>query len=47
MIPIKDQIIVEVKSNDINASNYIDKNFHFEKIRFSKYCNAIDEIYFS
>ena len=47
MIPIKEQIIVEVKSNDINASNYIDKNFHFEKIRFSKYCNAIDEIYFS
>ncbi len=47
MIPIKDQIIIEVKSNDTNASNYIDENFHFEKIRFSKYCNAIDEIYFS
>ena len=47
MIPIKDQIIVEVKSNDIDASDYIDRNFHFEKTRFSKYCNAIDEIYFS
>ena len=47
MIPINDQIIIEVKSNDVNASDYIDKNFHFEKTRFSKYCNAIDETYFS
>jgi len=36
-------IIFEIKSNNTELSNYIDEKFFFQKIRFSKYCNAIEE----
>ena len=36
--------IVEVKTNDLDNYNYIDEKFHFQTTRFSKYCNAIEEL---
>ena len=39
-----DKIILEVKTQNTKISNYIDEKFFFEKIRFSKYCDAIDNI---
>jgi len=45
-VAFKNECIIEIKSNDTKASDYIDKNFHFKKIRFSKYCNAIEDIFF-
>ena len=39
-----ERIILEVKTQNTTISNYIDEKFFFEKIRFSKYCNAIDII---
>jgi len=38
----EDSIIFEVKSNQ-SFENYINENFHLEKIRFSKYCNSIEK----
>ena len=38
------KIILEIKAQNTKISNYIDEKFFFEKIRFSKYCAAIDII---
>ena len=38
------EIILEIKAQNTKISNYIDEKFFFEKIRFSKYCAAIDII---
>ena len=46
-VDYKNESIIEIKSNNTKVSDYIDRNFHFEKIRFSKYCNAIEDIFFS
>ena len=37
-----EKIILEAKTQNTMISNYIDEKFFFEKIRFSKYCSAID-----
>jgi len=47
IVTFKNECIIELKSNDIEISDYIEKNFYFERIRFSKYCNAIENIFFS
>ena len=41
----EDGIIMEAKTSNTSAFNYIDENFAFEKIRFSKYCNAVEKIF--
>ena len=43
-IPFMENAIVEVKTNDLDNYNYIDEKFHFQTTRFSKYCNAIEEL---
>jgi SPX domain protein involved in polyphosphate accumulation len=43
-IPSLENAIIEVKSNSLNDFNYIDNKFHFQTTRFSKYCNAIEEL---
>ena len=40
----QDQVVVEVKSNNINNLNYIDEKIFFMKTRFSKYCNALETL---
>tara|TARA_Y100000816_G_scaffold103048_1_gene71841 strand:+ start:103 stop:708 length:606 start_codon:yes stop_codon:yes gene_type:complete len=40
----QDQVVVEVKSNNINNLNYIDEKIFFMKTRFSKYCNALERL---
>jgi len=44
----ENDVILEAKSQtkDISMYNYIDENIFFEKIRFSKYCNAIEKVFF-
>jgi len=44
IITANDSIIVEVKSNYLESLNHIDEKFYFQKIRYSKYCNAVEEI---
>ncbi len=39
-----EKIILEAKTQNTMISNYIDEKFFFEKIRFSKYCDAIDNV---
>jgi len=43
-----DEIIIEAKAKigNIEMFNYIDKKIHFEKIRFSKYCNSIEKVFY-
>tara|TARA_B110000008_G_C16751751_1_gene476951 strand:+ start:185 stop:775 length:591 start_codon:yes stop_codon:yes gene_type:complete len=43
-MPIMERAIVEVKTNDLDNYNYIDEKFYFQTTRFSKYCNAIEEL---
>ena len=43
-IPLMESAIVEVKSNNLENFNYIEDKIHFPTKRFSKYCNAIDEL---
>ena len=43
-MPSMERAIVEVKTNDLDNYDYIDKKFDFPKTRFSKYCNAIEEL---
>ncbi len=43
-IPLMESAIVEVKSNNLENFNYIEDKIHFPTTRFSKYCNAIDEL---
>ena len=38
------KIILETKTQNTTISNYIDEKFFFEKIKFSKYCDAIDNV---
>ena len=45
IIPTDELAILEVKTNNIDQLNYIEEKFYFEKTRFSKYCNAIEQIY--
>jgi len=44
-IPYQDTVIMEIKSENLDNFNFIDKNVPFPKTRFSKYCNAVDELY--
>jgi len=44
IIPYNKSIIVEVKSNNLDNNNHIESKIHFQKIRFSKYCNAIESV---
>lgn len=44
-IPYLDTAIMEIKSENLDNFNFIDKNIPFTKIRFSKYCNAVDELH--
>jgi hypothetical protein len=39
-----DSVIVEVKSNELRSLNHIENKFFFQKTRFSKYTNAIENI---
>ena len=39
-----EKIILETKTQNTTISNYIDEKFFFEKIKFSKYCDAIDSV---
>ena len=39
-----DSVIIEVKSNEIESLNHIENKFFFQKTRFSKYTNAIDNL---
>ena len=44
---IKDEnIIVEIKSQKVTDLNNIQEQFPFQRIRFSKYCRAIDILFF-
>ena len=43
-MPIVESAIIEVKSNNLNDLDYIDRKFHFQTTRFTKYCNAIEEL---
>ena len=40
-----DDIIVEIKTNDINRIDELKKNFPFSEIRFSKYCKSVESLY--
>ena len=39
-----DETVLEAKALNTNIKNFIDENIYFEKIRFSKYCNAIEKL---
>jgi len=36
---------MEVKCDNLDNLNFIDKKVPFKKTRFSKYCNAVDDLY--
>ena len=38
------RIVLECKTQNLKNINYIDQSFEFEKIRFSKYCNSIENL---
>tara|TARA_B100001175_G_C19204318_1_gene492914 strand:+ start:90 stop:677 length:588 start_codon:yes stop_codon:yes gene_type:complete len=44
IIPYNELIALEVKSNNLQNLNYLDSLFNWQSIRFSKYCNAIEEL---
>jgi SPX domain protein involved in polyphosphate accumulation len=44
IIPYQETTIMEVKSNSLDNVNYIENKINFPKTRFSKYCNAIEEL---
>ena len=44
IIPYHETTIMEVKSDNLDNLNYIEEKIHFPKIRFSKYCNAIEQL---
>ena len=44
-IPYQDTAIMEVKCDNLDNLNFIDKKVPFPKTRFSKYCNAFDELH--
>ncbi len=39
-----ESFIAEIKSEDVNNLNYISDKFNFTRIRFSKYCRAIEKL---
>ncbi len=39
-----ESFIAEIKSEDVNNLNYIYDKFNFTRIRFSKYCRAIEKL---
>ena len=43
-IPYHETAIMEVKSNNLENINYIEKKIYFPKTRFSKYCNAVEQL---
>ena len=43
-IPYQETAIMEVKSNNLENINYIEKEIYFPKTRFSKYCNAVEQL---
>ena len=45
LIPYDDISIMEIKSDNLDNLNFIDTKIPFTKTRFSKYCNAIEELY--
>lgn len=42
---LSEEVVVEVKSNNLSNYNDFEKNFPFTKVRFSKYSKAISSIY--
>jgi hypothetical protein len=44
IIPYQETAIMEVKSDNLDNLNYIEEKIHFPKTRFSKYCNAIEQL---
>ena len=38
------EIILEIKSNNLDNFNFIEEKFSFMKTRFSKYSNAIESL---
>ena len=40
-----DEIIVEIKTNNINRVDELKKIFPFSEIRFSKYCKSVESLY--
>ena len=44
IMPYQETTIMEVKSNSLDNVNYIENKINFPKTRFSKYCNAIEEL---
>ena len=45
VIPYQETAIMEIKSDNLDNLNYIEKKIHFPKTRFSKYCNAVEELH--
>ena len=45
IISYDDTSIMEVKCQNLDNLNFIDTKIPFKKTRFSKYCNAVDELY--
>ncbi len=43
-IPYQETAIMEIKSNNLENINYIEKKIYFPKTRFSKYCNAVEQL---
>lgn len=40
-----EDIIIEIKTNDITKADYLKKTFPFSEIRFSKYCKSVEYLY--
>ena len=40
-----DDIIIEIKTNDISRMDELKKSFPFSEIRFSKYCKSVESLY--
>jgi len=40
-----DDIIIEIKTNDVNSIDNLKKNFPFSEVRFSKYCKSVESLY--
>ena len=44
LVSIED-IIVEIKTNNISRIDELKKTFPFSEIRFSKYCKSVESLY--
>ena len=42
---LEDNVVLEAKTLNPFTQNHVNRNINFEKIRFSKYCRAVEKIY--